>query len=446
MLLKTNPYWPFMHINRTPYHLAVQAFVHALRTRPEVRSIYLRRGLKKGGWIPGLSDIDLTLIVADGLSGQQEHDFLASYHRRVRRLRSVFPMLGELEIVSEGELGLFLNHTMSSSAVRWTLLQGRKQDLPAAAGLAWRRRAVNFMLWIYLDLLHPCLAKPDSFLNRQDIGRRVGKILSHLQPILNEAGHSVPESGHSPGDQVATAAQTLERAIAIVDRNESREPADPRWFPEAENRCTFDLMPISSMEYLRSAIRVRDQIFFIIADDLELEQITQVFELSRHATRPAPVLLPQRVFRHLVRHYNPFQYSTLHRNRTIVFGADPLAEIDPPGRPEFTARALDLLGNVLLFTRSEELFCSNSNWLAEFETGLGRAMALQVLFRTGWISAQQNEIVARWRDEFPEHSRMSEQIKRDAAEGRQESARRAAFDLFRSIVGELLAEPAVQAP
>jgi hypothetical protein len=290
MVLKTNPYWPFNHINRTLYCIAVQAFVHALRTRAEVRSIYLRRGLKPGGWIPGLSDIDLTLIVADGLTGQQEHEFLASCSRSVRRLRSVFPMLGELDIVAEGELGLFLRHQMLSSALRRTLLHGRKQDLPAAAEPAWRRRAVNSMLCIYLDYLPPCLAKPDSFLNRQDIRRRVEKTLSHLQPILNEAGHPVPECGNSSGDQVASAVQTLERAVAIVDGTESREPADPRWFPAAENRCKFDLIPNPNTEYLRSAMRTRDGMVFILADGLELQQIKEVFEFSRQATRPTPVV------------------------------------------------------------------------------------------------------------------------------------------------------------
>jgi hypothetical protein len=446
VVLKTNRYWPFNHINLTPYRAAVRAFVYALGRRPEVRSIYLRRGLKPGGWIPGLSDIDLALIVADGLPGQQEHDFLALCHRRVRRLRTVFPMLGELEIVSEGELGLFLRHRTSSSTLRWTLLHGRIQDLPEAADVAWQRRAVKAMLWVYVDLLQPCLAKPDSFLNRQDIGRRVEKILSHLQPILSEAGYSLAKSGNSPGFQVATAAQTLERAIAIVDCNETRAPTDPRWFPEAEDRCTFDPLPISTMKYLHSAIRMRDRIFFIIADGLEPQQIAQVFELSSQAMRPAPVLLAQRVFRYLVRHYNPFQFSMLHRDRTILFGADPLAEIEPPGRPEFTARALDQLGNVLLFTRSEELFRSSSTWLAEFQIGLRSAMAVQVLLRPGWISARPDQIVARWHDEFPELSRMSERIERDAAEGREAAARRGAFDLFRSIAGGLLAEPAVQGP
>jgi hypothetical protein len=200
------------------------------------------------------------------------------------------------------------------------------------------------------------------------------------------------------------------------------------------------------MECLRSAIRTPDRLVFIIPDGLELQRITEIFELSRQATQSPPVLLQQRVFRHLVRHYDPFEYSRMYRNRTIVFGGDPLAEINPPGRPEFTARALDMLSNVLRFRRSERLYSSCSNWLPHFETELGRAMAVQLLCRSGWISAHQGDIAARWREEFPDHARLSEQIKRDATMDRDESARRAAFDLFRSIVGDFLAEPALQAP
>lgn len=60
--LRSNPYWPFTRLNRWPYDIALDTLVRVVRTSPEIRSVYVRAP-REQPWIPGLTDIDLTLIL-----------------------------------------------------------------------------------------------------------------------------------------------------------------------------------------------------------------------------------------------------------------------------------------------------------------------------------------------------------------------------------------------
>src|SRR5581483_7809711 len=224
--LRTNPHWPFTYLNHVPYRLALASSIHALRGKRGVRSIYLRHSSKARGWEPGLSDIDLTVILEDGLSRRQDYELVSSCWRTFHRLRRTFPMLGEMELLSRSDLPLWLAYSQTGPGpARWTLLAGRENRLPIAADESgWRRRSINWTLWMYLELLPPCLERADSFLGGADVRRRVEKIVNQLRPIQAEAGHaaSTIPANTEASELVATAAQALERAVAIVDPDTAR--------------------------------------------------------------------------------------------------------------------------------------------------------------------------------------------------------------------------------
>src|SRR5437016_5956468 len=91
-VLKTNPHWPFSSLNKTPYYLAIRIFVQACKRFPEIHSVYLRAGLTEGHWLPGLSDIDLTLVIDSKLTVEREFVFLRSFWKRYKFLKCFFPM------------------------------------------------------------------------------------------------------------------------------------------------------------------------------------------------------------------------------------------------------------------------------------------------------------------------------------------------------------------
>src|SRR5437870_844366 len=124
-VIKTNPYWPFSTLNKTPYYFAIRIFVEACGRFPEIRAVYLRSGLAEGYWSPGLSDIDLTVIVDSRLTIDEEFAFLRSFWKRYDRLRNFFPMLGEVEILNIEQLKTWTRFGLRGyQAPRWKLLYG----------------------------------------------------------------------------------------------------------------------------------------------------------------------------------------------------------------------------------------------------------------------------------------------------------------------------------
>ena len=103
-VLKTNAHWPFSLLNPMPYSWAIRQFVKACQHFPEIRSVYLRHALLQGQWTPGLSDIDLTVIIDQRVARAEEFAFLAAFWKRIGLLQRVFPMLGEIQILSEAHL------------------------------------------------------------------------------------------------------------------------------------------------------------------------------------------------------------------------------------------------------------------------------------------------------------------------------------------------------
>ena len=444
LVLKTNPYFPFVYCNRWPYHVSLRAVSSLVRRRPEVRSLYLRHSLASSGWTPALSDIDLTLILERSLTAQREFDFIDSFRRRYRRLKRFFPMLGELQILGEDDFKPWLRFTGDAPARRrWTLLDGQPilDDSSSPPSPHWRVKALNVSLFVYFDRIPACLSKRDSYLRREDVRRRVMKIINVLRPVLAERGERELPIDPQAGETllIAQAAKALEAAVAHVDHGAIPAPPDAAWFPSNANRRDFHSNPPDSLSGVRSAIAFEDKVVVIIASGLAPEQVAGAAAASRKAWALPPVLLPENVFRYMLRRYNPFDYSWLFRGRTVAFGTDPLEGMPPPGKAEFTAHLLSRMDHILAFTRGEELFPESGLLpVHAFEKEVGRLMGIRLLLQKGWIAPDRHQSDAEWRREFPDCSSTLDEIKLAAATRRDERAnRQAAFVFFRSLASEV---------
>ncbi len=57
--------------------------------------------MSRKNWIPAVSDIDLTVIIDGSLTELQEYNFLKSFWKKFERLKKIFPMIGEVDIMNE---------------------------------------------------------------------------------------------------------------------------------------------------------------------------------------------------------------------------------------------------------------------------------------------------------------------------------------------------------
>lgn len=458
-VVKTNAYWPLGNCSRSLYAAAIKVFVRAFRDRKEVLQIYLCNGMAGAEWIPGLSDIDFTIVMRSGLSDEEEFDFLESFWRDYRSLKFFFPMLGEVEILDENALSPWLEHGCCSPQSRpWALLNGHGEGVVPKGSAGWQRRALNCAMWIYLDLYAPCLTLPDSYINRRDLWRRARRILRFLGPILPEESHCADDcdpaetldlseslNGDSAGelsaDLTATVLVALEKAVGRFPA--TRTDAKP-WPSKTSSASASAGREGASAngngiksDGVKSVVdRPEGKTWIILRDGLtrnEMRRVIEEYQYRRPTTQPMPIVMPARVFAHMIRHYYPYAYSHLRGQRTVVCGTDPLAEIASPDRTAFVNHTLDRIPNILRYARGEELFPATKRVLLPlFEKELDRALAVQLLLRDGCVLPSWRDVVAQCRRAFPEYIGALEEMKSDAAHGRHKLVRQSAFRTFRS--------------
>ncbi|MBU0761967.1 MAG: hypothetical protein KKD39_02985 [Candidatus Altiarchaeota archaeon] len=178
----TNGVWPFKTLNRLPYTLAMELFKRLCRRFPEIKAAYLRHSQALGGWTPGLSDIDYTVIIHEGLSAKQEYLFHEKFLKDYVRLKTYLPMSGEVEVMTVGEFGLWSKHGLRGRmSNRWRLIHG--QDV-RCNGCHSQEPPLNELLeeafGLYEGYLVPKLAGRRSWLLDLEIERLSGKICGIL--------------------------------------------------------------------------------------------------------------------------------------------------------------------------------------------------------------------------------------------------------------------------
>ena len=89
------------------YQQAIKSVVRACQEFPQIETLYLRHSLTSEDWIPGLSDIDFSLIIKE-VSTAEEITFLNSFWSKYAKLKFHFPFLGEVEISTRDELNNWL--------------------------------------------------------------------------------------------------------------------------------------------------------------------------------------------------------------------------------------------------------------------------------------------------------------------------------------------------
>ncbi len=372
-VLRTNPYWPFSRLNRIPYAAAVAAVRRSWRDRSEIRGVYLRNSLADGGWIPGSSDIDLTVAIHAGIALDDEYRFLGEFWRDYDRLRRRYPMIGEVDLVDEREIGL-LNRAKAHhpAPARSTLLCGDGvADAVSAAVSGWEHRALGMALSWYLDEFTPLLAKPRTRVRDALLLRYARKFRRLLEPVAGEMEAPPPEPFEAE-DMRGYALAILDRAARLLEPSAGAAPAE--------------------------AVDVGDA----------------------HLT-PA-------LFAYLVRHLRPFEYRVRMESGAPAFAAT----LPPPDAAAMSRYARYSIPSLLLFPRGRSLI-GGEGWPAALRWIVEHALLLALHLAGEPLTHDQTSMRALSRSCFAETWAELRRVQERLAAGDAGGARRDAFRLARRL-------------
>ncbi|MCI0618053.1 hypothetical protein L0244_34190, partial [bacterium] len=363
VVLKTNPYWPFSRLNEVPYKIAIQAFAGLGKKFPEIMSVYLRRPLIKGNWTPGLSDIDLGVVIDSRLTLEEEFSFLHSFWKDLKTLKKYFPMLGEIEILNDDDIASWIKFGLEGYLSRnWTLLYGKETGAreipvnPRKLAIESLHNALRFYLGYFQDQLNPKHARP--YLVSRDLQRIAAKILRCLNyPKADQNGKPIPLARFEDKTaMICYIIKELEKSIRSSrswgDATGSEENVDREGLTNIVSRhriCrkdqTFDIGALASC---REAIQIiimdfQKKIFIILMNGLDSATVMLCIDSIGRRFAGAdkmPIIMSQPILNYMLRYYDPFQYADFVSRGTVAYGEDLLSAIHPPDKVSFVHNSM----------------------------------------------------------------------------------------------------------
>ena len=424
-VIKTNPYWPFSRLNKMPYYVAIGSFVRRYKRFREIKSIYLRHGLVQGDWIPAISDIDLTVVIDSKLPAAQEFLFLRSFWQRYCGIKKLFPMIGEVEILNDEQLGTWTKFGVRAyEAPGWRLVYGAEESrggyIPVPVKLT--RDYLNYALWIYLRYFVEFFVsqKESPYLVSQDLRRLQSKILR----CLDSRNRAVTGKGAcdplSPGtgnvEVFSQVLNSLDEEIrrfnadgiptANAERPADLEPADPLLHHDEP----LDLSGLARLDGAIKSVIVNsfNKIFVVLetapdAPTLKkcLEALTRVFPEKN----PMPVIVSASMFEYMLRHYEPFEYAPFIRRRKVLLGEDLLSNIQAPSRDSFADFLLGRVPNLLTFPRSHAVisgYAPTSFRIRELEGAVEQCLLVRLYLEKGVVQPWYHELRTECEKCYPE--------------------------------------------
>lgn len=146
-----------------PYRLAGWAVKWLFFDFGEVEALYIRHSFAQGDWRPGLSDIDLFVVIKDEAS--EDLPFLLALYQRHRKAKLWAPMLGEVEVATARQLNdwLKVGGVRALEAGDWILCQGQERREQAyAIESRFRQQVLAELLFLYAVPLQALLHFPGA--------------------------------------------------------------------------------------------------------------------------------------------------------------------------------------------------------------------------------------------------------------------------------------------
>lgn len=397
LVLKTNAVWPFSFLNRMPYYLGVRAFVQVCKDFPQIQNAYLRHGLLGSDWVPGISDIDLTVLFESGRTSEEEFNFATSFWRRVGHLKRFFPMLGEIEVIDSKQMSSWTRFTIrGKESDSWKPLL-RMGNLPVnymATGEEDFVNSFNYALFYYFNFfLKRFLTvemNPVTIAQLQRISQRVTRCANM------DAGF----------EKMKNPSAMLCALITLLDKRLETFVTPPGASIQTQ-RGPARRIPLRESESLAAALRPFDSLIqsiylgeyrstVVLSGSMNPRELEDCMEVLKGQLGQSTSLhvVTFRMFDYLLRYYDPFFYAHLMQNRALAFGSDVFEQIAAPTMGAFIRRLLDQTVTILTFPTSQAFVtCDDPAWYGglEVDSWMERCLRLKLFLEHGLIPLTHSE-------------------------------------------------------
>ena len=299
--------WPVANAAyRSVYRAAAGAVGRLASENRAIAGIYARNSYALGTWVPGVSDIDLTIILREPTVTE-----ISELHVRYDRLRMRFPMLGEVEMLDESHAPAWTSHAITGlESKHWLRLAGEHRMQCCYSGderLDRLRHAVGIYRYNLLPLFwqpkldRMTLARLAAKLFRQ-LGKRMPLTADPVAVLTACLKHLSSEvaSFQLPGD-----GSPLDYARLMDDRALPQRRELVSHLPPNNGDCVALLGPSNESTPRYQLVR------------------SDVAALDCNGVKT--IVMDINVFRFYLSFVEPLEYLTLLRERTVFYGADPFS-------------------------------------------------------------------------------------------------------------------------
>jgi predicted nucleotidyltransferase len=335
LVIRSNAYRPFSWLNKQPYFLAISLFRRLCARSPEIHSAYLRHSLAEGRWEPGLSDIDLTILLHPGMTRESEFGFLSRFRRTYERIRRFLPILGELDILPVNYMKSWCLHSLRGRSVhRWATLCGtdfRDDDtLELVPEKGFDR--LSYAFYFYVNSFLDRLSEPQwGAILEPEFLRRLQLKIEHYAYDDQAARH--------PADSPAGDSVHL-RILRALEHASERENA---WQVTgyAVERGSAHLTAVERADestVLLSLLEGSRHLFAVVDMQADSQILVRcIAELrDRYSRSPRKlVILGPCSFSVFIGRIEPSLYQQLAEDRTVRFGIDLFSSVPPPTVDDF---------------------------------------------------------------------------------------------------------------
>ena len=457
-VLKTNSYRPFSSLNKFPYELAVKAFRYLCGQFPAITSVYLRGSLAEREWVPALSDIDLTILIDDALRLDEEYAFLHSFWKAHKRLKRLFPMLGEIEIFNVSELRIVRKFgILGYKSDTWQRIYGKEvrnfEDVRPDLTTCYVD-PINFALQFYLEPFLREIAKINvkSYLASADLGRLASKIIRILDLIEPRSDiEHIRRQVWDDGTLLEFVMGRLDECVSSFNQQRPHQDAEERILthdiraPNNENveRLDLDYRWLEQMERSVDGVVVsRRQGFVVLRKEAAIAGAGRFLADMRDLLRGMGNfgMVTHRTFEFILRYFNPFLYTDLMENRSVLWGRDVVLDVEPPNEYCFVNFLVKKVKNVLHFARNRDLvmaerrevFASTSlAWVMNIAPVIKLYLEKNIFitsYRSAWLE---------WGRQYPEYENTRRQLWERSSEMSLETLSWEWYRLLKSIGNDI---------
>jgi len=415
-VVKTNAVTPFTLLNRLPYRLALVQVRRLCRGFPEIKSLYLRHGLSRDDWVPGLSDIDLTVVISSTLSSRAEYDFLCAFRKSYTSLKKRFPMLGEVDCLSESHCNGWTGFSMRGfEAAHWRLIDGENtiERLYSQSETTLRQDALNLALTVFEEFIMDRFYQVSdlAWIDIKSLERVAAKVQRYATFGLTGSPVQPIETGQGvSGILIQLLALLNEQAIQLSPKRPSLSGISgiQAELEELQIEQEYGASRYSGLhdceDSIHSLTLAYVDAYLVLKADLPATDAVRVLKNIRSICRASgvcPMILTPGLFEYFLVSYRPRRNLDLQRHRHVMFGRDLVGNVGPPTAQSCARALLDQTLNALLAPATCVLYPAGILNSDHRLTSVWRSMFIKLYLDTGAVGSHTSSL-DRCRTLYPE--------------------------------------------